>query len=441
MDVSGPAQRRAPAARTAGRTDSLFVRAARHWPLSPAGLGLLALALGVLAFGRARMDIVLTLAGLFWIALAAVTGLVTCAAAFALHASARRIEAAGPLRTTEGAVTPTGFAVRRWPIPLAARPEVRWVTPAGEAVLERSGHDWRERLRPGSRARSTHVIREFVQEDLLGLWRVRGRLAESRPVLVLPDTGRLTAAELAACLSSGDLLSYPWGPAKGDPIDSRPYTHSDPARLILWKVYARTRHLLVRSPEQARSPDLRPLVYLVAGEDDEAAAGVVRVFIESRLLGDGARFAADGHPVPSTEPDDALDAVCGSAAHRGRGAMDLAAALSHPTVDATDPVLVVAPARRGPWTARLEAAIARAPDRFVVLLAGDAAPPAAPARSWRAWVFRRPAASGPSWDAMLELARRFGARGAKVALADRTSGRTALVAGHEAPVTPDLVSA
>ncbi len=441
MHVSGRTEPRAPASRTKGRRESLFVRAARHWPLSPAGLALLALSLGLLAFGRTRMDIVLTLAGLFWIALAAVTGLVTCAAAFALHAAARRIESVEPLRTTEGAATPTGFAVRRWPIPLAARPSVRWVTPAGDAVLERTGHDWRERVRPLSRARATHVIREFVQEDLLGLWRVRGRLAESRPVLILPDTGRLSAAELAACLSSGDLLSYPWGPAKGDPIDSRPYTHSDPARLILWKVYARTRHLVVRSPEQARSPDLRPLVYLVAGADDEAAAGVVRVFIESRLLGDGARFAADGHPVPSTEPGDALDAVCGSAAHRGRGAADLAAALAHPTVDATDPVLVVAPAVRGPWTAPLEAAIARAPDRFVVLFAGDAALTAAAGRGWRTWVLRQPPAGGPTWDDMLALGRRFGARGVKVALADRTSGRTALVAGHEAPVTADLVSA
>ena len=257
------------------------------------------------------MDVVLTLAGLFWIALAAVTGLLTCGAALVFQREART--AAAPrghsLQTTEGTATLTGFSVHRVPVPLVARPEVRWVWPEATARFERDGRCWRERIVPRSRCRVPHLHREFTQEDLLGLWRVRGSLIDPCPALVLPDPGRLTASDLAACLSSGDLVSHPWGPARGDLIDSRPYTRSDPARLILWKVYARTRELVVRAPEQARSPDQQPLVYLVAGPADDAAAAVVRVLIESGLLGEGARFAADGHPVPTTESDEALDLV------------------------------------------------------------------------------------------------------------------------------------
>ena len=70
---------------------------------------------------------------------------------------------------------------------------------------------------------------------------------------------------------------------------------ADSPRLILWKVYARTRRLFVRTSERALEAAPRTCAYLVADPQDEAAATLARTVLERGLLGDRWRFGADYH--------------------------------------------------------------------------------------------------------------------------------------------------
>jgi hypothetical protein len=420
-----------------------------RWPLSAAGFGLLMFSAATLAFGRARMDIVLTLASLFWFGLSLLTGLAAGLAAVLLSreltsASGRH----GPaLQGLEGRPSLSGVTFGRRLIPLAARPAVTWVTPRGACRLVGAESRFAESITPRGRVRATEVVREIAQEDLFGLWRFRWRTLEARPVLWLPDPGRLTAADLAACLATGDLLSHPYAPARGDLIDARLYTRSDPARLILWKVYARTRQLLVRAPEQARSPDRHPLVYFVAGPHDDAAAGAARLIVESGIFGEGARFATDGSPAPVTDRNAAIDALCASVDHRERGGADLAAALGDPLVDADDPVVLVVAADAGGWQPRVLDAIARRPERFAVLACGDAAAPSPRTggswgwRRWRNWFVRPAAIDGRPFGTLVRSIDPLVCTGARVALAERRSGRVIVLSGDATVVVPELRTA
>ena len=399
-------------------------RIARRWPLTASGAALLAAGAGRFAVGRARMDLVFTLVGLLWIGLLLLDGALVAAAAIALQLEVRRASSGeARFEGVEGAPGRGGLEMPRRALPLVARPRALWLEPAADAEFVPDDGWLREEVRPRGRWNGTSIVREIAQEDLLGLWRVSGRFAEARPSFVLPDPGAIAVAELAACLASGDLLSHPWGPARGDLIDARPYTRSDPARLILWKVYARSRRLVVRAPEQARAPERRPLVYLVAGEGDDAAAAAARVVVESALLGEGMRFAADGAPRPAADCAAALAAVAGSAAHRGRGGADLAAALADPLVEADDPVLLIVPARLGDWAPRVFAAVGAAQERFVALLCADVRPESRPGGAARRILFAQERPAGPTWDEMRASARLFAAAGVRAALLDRRAGR------------------
>jgi uncharacterized protein (DUF58 family) len=249
------------------------------------------------------------------------------------------------------------------------------------------------------------------------------------PVRVLPAVGRLEVAALESCLASGDLMPYPYGPAAGDRVDARPYTPSDPARMILWKVYARSRELLVRTPEPARSPEPAPLVYLVAGPDDGAAAAAARVLCEGRLLREGARFAADGTPEPVSDPVAALDAIALSASFRDRGGEHLAAAVDAGSGQGLDGVVLICPARPGRWQRAVQQTLARLPDRFLIIAAGDAGSPLPARPLWQRAMVLPPEPEGPSFAEMIAWTSRWTRWGARAVVVDRRSGRIETLSG------------
>lgn len=410
---------------------------ARRWPLTPAGLALLVLASAALAEGRRSMDLVLTLAGSWGLVVLVLAG---AAAALSAASAARRLRRAladppQELTTLAGTASTTGLRWRPARIPLAARPLWLWAAPAGRVRLLAAGPELVEQVVLPERGRAAEIVRELSAEDVLGLWRFRLRLREPRTVLVEPDPGRVSGTDVAACLASGDLLSHPFGKTVGDPVDARPYTRSDPARLILWKVFARSRELMVRTAEPARAPDRRPVLYLVAGPGDEPAAGTARALWDSGLLGEHARFAADGRPAPTREPEAVREALAGSIAHREHGGGDLATLLADDAVDADDPVVVVCPVGDGPWRAPVAAAVAREPERFVVVAAGDAGPAAEPAPRWQRWIVR-PGAPRPHerpFGEMVREAAALAATGARTVLVDRRSGRLQVLASGGVP--------
>ncbi|MDQ7088547.1 MAG: DUF58 domain-containing protein [Acidobacteriota bacterium] len=379
------------------------------------------------------MDLVLTLAGTFGLLLMGVVGLATLAVRvlFARTLARSLAETPGNLEGIEGRALATGLELprRRWW--LAAEPEWTLHRPPADVKIHKGRRTLREYARPADRGRGEGLRREYRVEDLFGLWRLKGRADSDGPWRVLPDLGGFDAARLESSLASGDLLSHPWGPARGDLVDARSYTRSDPARLILWKVYARSRELLVRAPETARSPERQPLIYLVAGDGDNPAAALMRLIIESGLFGAGVRFAADGRPTPVEDRAAAIEAVALSAAHRNRGGVDLAAALGHPLIGSDDPVVLVCPALEGGWTRPVIRHLEADPGRFFVFVAADVAPDPPPRTRWQRWMLLPDPPAGlprPSW---LAMARRLAGTGASCVAADRRSGELlALSGGH-----------
>jgi hypothetical protein len=321
-------------------------------------------------------------------------------------------------------------SVPRPRLPLLARPSIRWLTPAAWARLVEQPGTWHEILVPDERVRASESFRRLEVRDVLGLWRLSCRVGVRGTIRVLPDPGRLEAAELESCLASGDLIPHPFGPAEGDRVDARPYTPSDPARMILWKVYARSRELMVRTPEPARAPERAPLVYLVAGPDDGAAAAAARVLCEGRLLREGAWLASDGTPEPVCDPEAALDAIAHSASFRDRGGLHLEAALDAAAGRGLDGVVLICPATPGAWDHAVEGALARSPGRFLVLAAGDAAPPPPSRPAWHRALLRDVALEGPTFEQMIRWAARWERSGARTVVADRRSGRLQTLSGH-----------
>jgi hypothetical protein len=422
---AAPPLPRAPAARRL----SARVRAV---PIRPAGLFLLAASAAALWYGRERIDLVVTIAALWGLALLFGTGAAAVTALALARRDLRRASGAGepPLEAVERRPVATGLVLPVRVVPLAATPHLAWLAPAADVAPAARAPLRAEQVTFRDRALAEEVLRELRGEDVLGLWRFTARVAQRRAVRTLPDPGRLSAAELAASLAGGDLLSWPSGPPRGDLVDFRTYNRSDPARLILWKVYARSRQLMVRAHEPAHAPEGRPLLYLVAGENDEAAAAAARVILESGLFGDELPFACDGAPAPVRDLRRALDLVAASVRHRTRGGADLAAALALGAAEPGSPVLLVVPARAGGWLGSVLSLIAADPSRWTVVAAADAGPAAPPpgllARAL--WREERPL---PGFDELARGLAPLTGAGARVVLADRVSGRLAVLAGTE----------
>ena len=98
----------------------------------------------------------------------------------------------------------------------------------------------------------------------------------------------------------------------GDRVELRRYVPGDSARFIHWKVFGRTRKLMVRVPERALSRARRTVAYLVAGAHDEAAAAAARAAIEEEALGTDWQFAADGSPEATSDRSEAIHKVMAS---------------------------------------------------------------------------------------------------------------------------------
>lgn len=391
------------------------------------------------------MDLVLTLAGGWALALLLATGV---ASAWGALVSRRDLRAAlavssrAPLELTAGVPVETGVSVRSRRIPLLAAATWRWESPVAEVALALpTARVSRERATPRARAFATSITRVLDTGDAFGLWRIRMRVVEDRAALVLPSIDRLVETDLTTCLAAGDLVEHPFGRPRGDRVDARPYNRSDPARFILWKVYARSRQLLVRAPEPARTPDARPLLFLATGDHDEAAAAVARLIWESGALGDRARFACDGAAEPITDRDLGLRALASSERFRDRRGGDLAAALAHGDIAPEDPVLVVAPVDDARTHARLLATIAAHPDRFTVLGAGDLVAPRRERGMRRAFLLPESAAPGTDIATATRALERFVPHGSRVVLADRASGTARVLSMGDGASDPSRISA
>ncbi len=423
-------------------------RAQELFPFTPLGLLVLALsALALVRYGLARIDLVLLVMGAVGLGLGALSFLVTTVTAVALWARLRRLPEAPGLKAECGYTLRTGFSLPSlWYVPLV-KLSWQWETPAARVTAVPLRRRLVEEITPQHRGLHESITRRLEVSDAFGLTRVAFRFTEPRGVRLFPNVGNLREVHVVRSLAGGDALSHPGGPPEGERVDLRHYAQGDPIKFVLWKVFARTRQLVVRTPERAIAPVRQTVAYVVAGDGDEPAAGAARVAVDSGALGGEWVLGADGNDTFAKNPAQALEILARSAttAETQRGA-GLGRFLDQATPGSAARAVVFVPATPGPWLDRV-VAIARqrgggphspCPVEFVVCTDGVDRRPKA---SWLSRATLRlhapvpddpaapPSPATPAAD-LARVLRTLGGARARVLVVDRRAGRV-YAEGHQ----------
>lgn len=333
-----------------GKVARALRRVADLFPFTPFGLGLVAsAALGFFYFGKVKLDLILLIAGAAIVGSSALAFVVVTATAIALKIWFLRTT--GPALDTEASVPiRSGHGMSSlWFLPLV-QVKWTWVEPVAEVSMVREWFRLHELVAPVQRGLFDQVVRRVEIADSIGICRIVIHLREKRQMRVLPHVGKLRQMVIARSIASGDDIPSPAGTPDGDRADLRRYAPGDPVRFILWKVFARSRQTMVRTPEQAISPARRTLAYMVAGEGDEAAAGAARLAVETGSLGSEWVMGADGVDQEARDRVGAIELLTRSGrcptSRQGRG---LKSFLARNVGRAGARVIVFTPAQPGPW--------------------------------------------------------------------------------------------
>jgi hypothetical protein len=399
--------------RKLARVGAFFRRLADLFPWTPLGLlvgGLSGLALWYYAYGK--LDLVVLVLGYGAAALVALATAFTLSATFGVKwvlRRRRRIVAgeavaseARELAFETARFVPTDFLMPSFRFVPLVRLRWSWESPAdfdvtSELELGRA----RERVR--TRARGEH----------------RG---VSRRVEVSPHAGKLGRLPRLLAFSGGSDWPHPMGVDEGDRMELRRYAPGDPARFIHWKIFGRTRKLVVRMPERALERAERTVAYLVTGAHDEASAAAARVAIDGGALGDDWSFCTDGAGSTGRVLE-ARAAIVRSASHRATGGAGLERFVREEERRGPVSLVVFAPAAPGPWLERIlpTLTVRRGRARIVIGVDGLASE-GAPSLLKRALMRRRAPDATPSEGLDAVLAALASAR-ADVVIVDRESGR------------------
>ena len=329
------------------------------FPWTPLGLVVGACAAAALYFiARPHQDLVLLVLSYGMLAFLALAGLIV--PLVALWMGLRR----PPMRAGEGLQLET----LRWcrsgfrPNSLRWLPFIRlrwlWQRPAGvEVRFQRREGSLEEEVWARRRGEYRQIERRLVIEDTFGLARIRLPRQETLPLRILPSVGRLNDVPLRRSLAGGEAFSHPLGVAAGDRIDLRRYAPGDPARFIHWKVFGRSRKLMVRSPERALDEARRTVAYLMSGSGDEASAAAARLAIEKGLWGDDWVFCADGSEHEVREVEAALSLIARSRREGSARVEGFRAFLAKMDRGGPAAVVLFAPPQAGAW---LESVVALA---------------------------------------------------------------------------------
>ena len=426
-----PASTRARAWRI-GRTAR---RLADAWPLTALGMALAAVsAVALWGFGFAKLDLVLLVLGYGGAGLLLISVLVVLATALVLSIRLRRMEPRwSAARFETGAASRTGFSVASlWWLPLA-QVHWTWKEPAAEVEASPSGGRLRERVVLANRGVFEAVTRRIVVQDAFGLSRVAFHLEQRGRIEVLPHLGGIRRLPVLTSLTGGEELPHPMGLEDGDRVELRRYVPGDSARFIHWKVFGRTRKLMVRVPERALSRARRTVAFLVAGPSDEAAAAAARAAIEEEALGSDWQFGADGSPGATGDRSEAIQKVLRSSAFSGRSGSGLKRFLSEVDAGGPSALVVFAPPVMGDWLDQMRALALRRYGRVRVVLAVDAIHNSVEQPRWRRWLFRPAVRSGVERSELERVGRALGQLRCEVVIIDRVSGRVLGDAMHLAP--------
>jgi uncharacterized protein (DUF58 family) len=401
-------------------------RAADLWPFTPLGMALAGVAsVALLSFGFKKLDLVLLVVGYGGVGLLAIAALVVASSALGLWLRLRRASFRWSTSTFEtGAPLPTGFSLPSlWWLPLV-QVQWTWVSPGADvadAVAENGR--LREQVTLRRRGIFPSVIRHVVVQDAFGLSRIAFRHRQPGPIEVLPHLGGIRRLPVLTSLTGGDEHPHPMGLEDGDRVELRRYVPGDSARFIHWKVFGRTRKLMVRTPERALSRARRTVAYLVAGAHDEAAAAAARAAIEEEALGMDWQFAADGSPGATSDRSAALHKVMTSSGFASQGGSGMNRFLAE--VDPAGPasLVVFAPPVMGAWLDEMRSVTSRRYGRVRVVIAVDAVHDPDGQSPWRRWLLTPVGASGIERGDLERVGRALGQLRCEVVIIDRVSGR------------------
>lgn len=402
----------------------VLARIADLFPWTPLGLALAAGAYVALrGFAYAQLDLVWLVTGYAALGLCVLSPLfvLPCALWLRLRLRATPGDHAA-LRLETGQAARTGFALPAllW-VPLL---QVRWhwLAPAQAQVeRERERGSYLERVQLSERGQHERVVRRVIVEDPFGLARVAFRFAQPRPVRVMPRIGGLRHLPSLSSLAAGSDLPHPMGLAEGDRLELQRYTPGDPARFIHWRVFARTRRLMVRKPERALAVAKRCAAFFIAGTADDASAALVRLSLERKLLGDDWVFGTDLAPAGVSRVDDALQLLIDSVHARPQAGRGLSAFVGQVDKQGPASLIVFAPPCPGPWT---DAVVSLARRRQLRVAIGVDGVARASQRSLLSRLLTlRGASPEVSADALERVVHTLGRAGVVVSVVDRATGR------------------
>lgn len=383
---------------------------------------LVASGVAALTMGVGRQDHVLRVVGSVGLGLIALT--VPGVVLTALWIAWRSRDGAAPLTLEAGREGLTGFGLTRPWFPPLLDLSWAWEEPAARVRLVRRGRRCEERVLPLRRGEGTRIVRQVEVSDVFGLARVRFGVTESRPWRFDPSKGALDNVYVMRGMAGGDAVHHPHGSATGDLYDMRHYGAGDPIRFVLWKVFARSRELMVRTPERAMSPVQQTIAYLVSGDGDQAAAGAARAAIESGVVGEDWALGTDGGSGVATRPGDALDLIVRSAgAAAEEGAAGLRDFLQERHRGGVRRAMIFVPPRPGPWVDRVRALCQSARGvRIDVLVCMDGATPDGQTPWWADDAPDDRAPAQVTRSELRELVRLIGAPTGELLLVDRSAG-------------------
>jgi len=425
------------------RVSALGGRVVEAFPFT--GLGLLVVvgcAWALVRYGIRHIDLLLLVVGTVGLALGLAAFLSTTLTALVLWRRGRKMRDEEPLRLECGYAARTGFSLSNlWFVPFV-RIRWNWEVPEASVRLVPLKRRLHEEVTPLRRGLHDTITRRVEVSDAFGLTRLTFTLRQERVVRFVPSMGALRQIRVVRSIAGGDEISNPAGPPEGERVDLRHYAPGDPIKFVLWKVFARSRQLVVRTPERAIAPTRQTVAYLVTGAGDEPAAGAARVAVDTGALGAEWVLGADGNDAYAKSPVQALEVLARSASTPTElGGSGLADFLSRATPGGLARAVVFVPGRPGPWLDRVIATVRartapnqmQSPVEFVVCT--DGIVPIVKTTWWSRLAFQiRPEAQhGPVTPApgadVAAVLRALATTRAPVTLIDRAGGR-AYPGGH-----------
>ena len=306
--------------------------------------------------GMGRQDLILLIVGLVGLAVILWSVLAVMVGAAVVAWRGRSVATMHALELECGVCRKVPFTLPNlWWLPFV-EVDWKWVRPPVSLTLTRTGGQLTERITPTRRGLVECIDRQIEVGDTFGLATIHFHHRQECALRFLPSTGGLRNVQVVQGMAGGDVLGHPAGDPVGDRIDMRRYGQGDPIRYVLWKVFARSRELMVRTQELALAPTQQTVAYLVIGTADQAAAGAARVAVDHGALGGDWQLGVDGTDQIADAPMTALDLIVRSGAlGPEQGGAGLQRFLNSVSSTGVRRAVVFVPPRPGPWLERVKA--------------------------------------------------------------------------------------